>query len=434
MKLQIIDLNSEGEGVAACNGKTIFVEGALEGEEVIAKQLLQKKNYDRAETVEIEKASSFRRKAPCPYFGSCGGCQIMHLDIEGQLSYKTKKVQQILKKIAGWEGKVENCLPSPQEWGYRNKIQLPVGDGGVMGLYRKRSHEIIPIQRCLIQKNLGEEILLWVKKHAFTTVRFVLIRTSDFEQKALVVFITSGKKKEETVELGRKISEHPKVKGVLEVINQRTDSVILTDQVKLLFGDALLEEKINSKRFFFGALSFFQVNPQQAQKLFACAIEFANIKRKDHVLDAYCGVGVLAILAAEKAEKVWGFEVSKEAVNLARKNAGINHVNNTEFVQGKAEELIEHLDQIDLIFLNPPRKGCEKSMLEIIKNRAIKRIVYISCDPATLARDLQLLDGYSVKRVQPFDMFPQTTHVETVVELEWQGNEKNQPLMQENLK
>lgn len=418
MKYTIIDLTSEGDGVAVFNEKTVFVEGALEGEVVEGKVTLQKKNYDRAETLEIIRPSPLRQKPPCPYFGSCGGCQIMHLKSEGQLAYKTKKVQQALKKIAGLEIEVAKCLPSEEEWAYRNKIQFPVGEQGEMGLYRKGSHEIIPIERCLIQKNLGEEIVFWIKKAIVPSIRFVLIRTSDFEQKAIVVLITSGRKKKESLTLAKKIAVHPKIKGVLEIVNQRTDSVILTDQVQVLSGESFLQEKILSKTFLFGALSFFQVNPQQAQKLFATALGFAKIHATDYVLDAYCGVGILAILAAEKAKRVWGFEVSKEAIMLSKKNAKNNQISNTIFLEGKAEELIDTIEQIDLIFLNPPRKGCEKSMIEKIKKRRIQRIVYISCDPATLARDVQILDCYSVKKVQPLDMFPQTTHVETVVELE----------------
>lgn len=412
---EIIDLNSEGEGVANFQGKITFVEGALEQEIVRAKVVVEKKKYDRAVTVEILKESHFRRKTPCPYFGKCGGCQIMHANREGQLAYKTKKVQLALKKFAHLDVLVNECIASPKEWNYRNKIQLPVGQG-VMGLYRKASNEIIPIERCLIQKKLGEEILDWIKQYSFSLARFVLIRTSDFEDKALVALIHSGKK-QEILELGKKIFTHEKVKGVVSVVNERTDSVILTEKVELLFGEAFLEERILSKRFFFGTLSFFQVNPEQAEHLFAKAIALANIQKTESVLDAYCGVGVLAILAAEKAKKIWGFEVSFEAISFAKKNAEINEVTNLEFMQGKAEELIDHLEQIDHIFINPPRKGCEQSLLEKIKRRGIKNIIYISCDPATLARDLKLLDSYVVKEVQPFDMFPQTTHVETIVKL-----------------
>ncbi len=408
-------LGSKGEAIAKHKGLVIFIYGgALPEEEVEVRIIKVKKNYAQAELLKVRSASPDRVEPPCPYFGKCGGCQIQNWNYARQLVYKRQKVVDALERIGHFTNlAVADCVPSPTEYHYRNKVQLPVV-GGEVGLYAAQSHDVVPIERCLIHCELGEEVFSKVKEFTFEGLRHILIKSSG---ESLVVFIT--RKRVVTEELAEKVmATCPEVVGVVENINQREDNVILGTGYRLVRGRDWIEEELLGCRFRISPHAFFQVNSQQAERLYSKVIELAGVNESTSVLDAYCGVGTLAILLSQKAGRVLGIECVEGAVEDARKNAELNGSTNCEFMVGRVEKLIGGIDDCDVVVVNPPRKGCDGVVLESLLGRLPEKIIYVSCNPATLARDLEILSrSYNLDSVVPFDMFPQTTHVETVVRL-----------------
>lgn len=335
----IEDLSSSGEGVGSIDGKKVFVDGALPGEEVEVEIFEDKKRYARAKLIRLSKASPARRDPVCPLFGTCGGCQLMHLSYEEQLKWKRKKVQEALKRIGGLDVEVSMCIPSPDQLGYRNKIHLHRG-----GLNKRHSHEIVPIDYCYILDPEGNKQLPVVGE---TIIRAPI-------------------------------------------------------------------QTLGHLKFKIGANDFFQVNSKQALQLYQKAISCAKPKGK--VLDAYCGVGCLALFAAGCAEHVLGIEIVQSSVKSAEENAKLNGIANVSFRCGRVENLLPKLGSFDTIFLNPPRGGVEPAVIAALRKHPPKKLIYISCDPATLARDLKALE-FKINEVVPFDMFPQTIHIETLVSL-----------------
>lgn len=423
--IKITSLGSSGEGVGSIDGMKVFIEGALPEEEVEVELTQIKRKYAIGSLKQILVPSPDRRHPPCPLFGTCGGCQIMHLNDDAQLVAKYQKVVDALERIGGFKGiSVNPCIPSPQTLHYRNKIQLPViwdKEKKIIGLYRKNSHEIIPLDRCLIQGSLGEEIFLLLKDLiSVPSIRYLLIRTTHVTQEALVIFVTDGKHSKDLADLADTlINSHPSIKGVVENINPHDDNVILSSHFRLLAGQAYIQDRVGSKQFRFSASSFFQVNPLQAEALYRTAIEWANIHSSHVVMDAFCGVGALTLFAADFAKMSIGIECVPHAIEDARENARANLISNCTFYCGKAEVVMTSLPCPDIVFLNPPRKGCEPELLHFLGSNRPSALLYISCDPATLARDLKILTshGFNIDQVQPFDMFPQTMHVETLVKL-----------------
>ena len=438
IKLTIRDLGNNSEGVGSYEGCTIFVEGALPGEEVEATIYQLKKNYGRARLKAILKASPDRVEPACPLYDKCGGCQVMHLSYEKQLEIKQKKVQEALTRI----GKiidvvVPNCLASPLPFHYRNKIQLPVrmkDNEKAIGLYARSSHDLIEIDHCLIHCALGEEIYQEVRQvikqsslSVFNPItgqgelRHILIKSAVHVQEVLVILVTNGDASTELKRVAQEIQTNcPKVKGVVQNINTRLDNVILGKYYQTLSGQAFIFEKIKELKFKISHASFFQVNTHQAESLYNKALEFANLQGTEVVLDAYCGVGTLSLLFAKYAQEVRGVECVKEAIEDAKENAQINGITNVRFYCDNAEDFIQKQSAVDLILLNPPRQGCHPSFLAKVGKLLPKTVIYISCDPATLARDLKILYtyNYKIKAIQPYDMFPQTAHVECVVKLQ----------------
>ena len=422
-QLKVDALSSEGDGIGSLKGLKVFVPGALPGEEVTFEMEDLKKNFAIGRLISVDSPSPHRVLPPCPIFGLCGGCQLQHLSYTEQLKVKQLRVKEALRRIGHLEVNVEECRPSPSPFHYRNKIQLPLvweQEGLKIGLYRRDSHEIIPIQACLIQSHEGEKILHKLKPllQEEKTLRTLLIRTAKFTGEALVVLVTSGGKDLKT--LAYKIMEQlPEVKGVIENINTSENNVVLGSKWNTLAGAPYLEEKLLGKRFKISAGAFFQVNSEQAEALFSEAMKLACLKKSDTVWDAYCGVGTLALFAAEHVKHVFGTEAFDTAIEDAKKNARLNGVANATFQTARAEDALSKLPQPDVIFLNPPRKGCAEKLMKQIIEKRVERVIYISCDPATLARDLKTLvsGGYEICSIQPFDMFPQTTHVETLVSL-----------------
>ncbi len=421
--LHVTSLSSTGEGIGTLDGLKVFVDGALPGEAISIEITKQKKNYAKGRMLEVLDPSPERTEPICPLFGECGGCQVMHLQYPAQLGLKRQRVVDALERIGGFEKPhVLPCHPSPTSIGYRNKIQLPIiwdGEKKTIGMYRKNSHEIVPIERCFIQCPQGEEILELVSKRLnIPSVRYVLIRNAIFNDEALVVLVTDGRFSDQIQAFGKELmAAHPLIKGVVENVNKRKDNIILGKTFRPLVGRPYLTERLLNKKFKLSASSFFQVNPAQTEHLYEKAISLASIQPNETVFDAYCGVGTLALFAADHAKHVYGVECVAPAIENAMENAQLNDVSNCTFTCGLVEKLIGKFDT-DIVFLNPPRKGCEPAVLDALLKKLPKKIIYISCDPATLARDLAYLTpSYQLDGIQPFDMFPQTMHVETVVKL-----------------
>ncbi len=429
VELYIERLGINGEGVAHLEGFTLFVDGALPGERVRARIVEKRKNFGRAQVVARLTISAHRVQPVCPLFGTCGGCQLMHLNYAQQLEAKRQRVVDALQRIGKlFDVQVLPCMPSPSPTAYRNKIQLPVGAGLQLGLYARNTHDLIPIDKCYIHCELGEKVFQHVQRtiRAFPVegeLKHVLIKTAVNTQQVLVVLVTVSN--EPLVILAEKLmAGMPEIKGVVQNINPADSNVILSTHFRKLAGQDWIEERLHGLLFKVSPASFFQVNPAQAEKLYQQVVEFAELTGEEIVLDAYCGVGTLSLILSQYAKETTGVECVPEAISDAQENAKRNAVGNAKFFCAPAEEFISRLNEVDVAVLNPPRKGCEPLFLQSLVKLAPKRIVYVSCDPATLARDLQFLclQGYRVDAVQPFDMFPQTAHVECVVLLKKIGS------------
>ncbi len=413
----IRDVTISGEGVGTYEGLTIFVEGALPGEKVRGRITEKKPSYAKAELIEILERAEARIKPICPLFGKCGGCQIMHLNYKEQLHLKTKRVRDAFERIGKLKKfKLHLCEPSPKPFHYRNKMQMPVDKNLKLGLYAKRSHQIVPVETCYIQSESTDQILK--KIQLIEGIRHVLVRSNQ-KGEMLIVLVTREQPTSEIKKLAETVSLMKGVKGVLHGLNARDDNVLFSDAYTLLFGEDQIEEEIARIRVKISPASFFQVNLEQAEHLYKKAFELADLKSGDKVLDAYSGIGVFSTYLAKQGIEVTGIEVVEAAVKDAKINALMNGVK-VDFRLGKVEDLIDSIEPIDVVFLNPPRKGCEEIVLQAAVQKNPKKIIYTSCDPATLARDLLFFanQGYAKVEAYPFDMFPQTMHVETVVKIE----------------
>ncbi len=435
---EILTLNSQGQGICSVDGLKIFVDNALPGEKITAKVIQKKKKYGIAKSIKIESTSPKRVAPICPIFKQCGGCQIMHMSYENQLEFKTQKVKDALSRIAKIDFDPSLCIPSPLEFSYRNKIQLPFfqeGEKLKLGLYQKGTNSPIRLERCHIHCDLGEKVFNEVSNllcdfdlKAFDEesksgdLRHLLIKTGIQTNEVLIVFIAASKRSIPALKALSEalIKKCPEVKGVVLNINKKRFNSIAGDEHITLLGRPYIYEKLLDKTFKISAHSFFQVNQKQAENLYQKALEFADLKPDQTLLDAYCGIGTLSLLAAPFVQKVIGIEVVKSAILDAQEAAENNQVSNCTFIKATVEDHIHKIDYLDVAFINPPRKGCDRSVLEALAQKKPQKIIYISCDPATLARDLHFLceNGFELKVVQPFDMFPQTTHVETCALLE----------------
>lgn len=372
----------------------------------------------------------------CPLFGQCGGCQTMDLPYPVQLEKKREKVIAELKRIPS-KIEVLPCIGSPLPFHYRNKLQFPVrekGKGMAFGLYAPFSNDLIEIEQCPVHSRWGEEIYQKVtfllKRSSLRAydplskqgeLRHLLIRSSSRLKQALVVLVTNQAPSPLLFELAQEIlASHPGIQGVVHNLQKETTNVVLGPTYQLLAGVDAIEEQIHGLRFKISAGSFFQINPEQAEQLFTKALEWAALQGNELVLDAYCGVGTFSLIFARKAKTVLGIECVPQAIENAKINQQLNQIENVQFLCTSVEEYIPSLSSIDVLILNPPRKGCDLSFLKKVVEKMVPKIIYVSCNPKSLARDLHFLseEGYSIHSVQPFDMFPQTEHVETVVLLE----------------
>ncbi|MDN3505408.1 MAG: 23S rRNA (uracil(1939)-C(5))-methyltransferase RlmD [Rhabdochlamydiaceae bacterium] len=425
LTLDIERLGINGEGVAHHNKMTIFVEGALPDEKVIATITETRRTFQRAKIKKILIPSDYRVDPICPLFGTCGGCQIMHLSYEMQLLQKQKRVKDAFERI----GKLNNITvhpthPSPSQFEYRNKIALPLTKHLQLGLYKKGSHDIIPVDHCYIHTPLGEKafslVAKLIREKGLKEIKHVIIRTAIKSNQLLIVLVTH---KSLTPRLSSEVKslydEMDEIKGIIHNENSGHGNRIMGKKFTTIIGEGEIEDEICSLRFKVSPSSFFQVNPLQAELLYQKAIELAEFSGSETLLDAYCGVGTLALIASPFVKKVIGVECVAPAIADAKQNAKLNNINNVSFFADHAEDFIKKQKNLDIAFINPPRKGCDKSFLDSIIALSPKKLIYISCDPATLARDLRILEdgGYQIHEAHPFDMFPQTSHVECVVSL-----------------
>ncbi len=420
----IDNFGSSGEGVGTFEGRRVFIEGALPGETVTAKMTLIKKTYAKGVATQVLTASPERVIAPCPYYDRCGGCQLMHLNYPAQLEMKRRRVKDALERIGGFQNShVEQVVPSPRDFSYRNKIQLPV-QGPRIGLYERGTHELVDIEHCLIHSDLGESVYRPIRSlfrelefDQGCEIRHILVKSAVHTGQVLVVVVTEGPPSSKLQKFAdRLLGALPAVKGVVHNLNKKGSNVVLGDHYQTLAGQNFVRDEICGMLFHVSPASFFQVNPFQAEALYRHVLGL--IAPGLTVVDAYCGVGTLSLLASKKARRVIGIEVVPDAIEDAKRNAELNGVKNVDFHCLPVEKALQELRQGDVVILNPPRKGCAPKVISTLLSRRPQSIIYVSCDPATLARDLSLLEGYRLLSVQPFDMFPQTAHVETVALLQ----------------
>ncbi|MBC2392131.1 23S rRNA (uracil(1939)-C(5))-methyltransferase RlmD [Listeria booriae] len=435
------DLTHDGNAVAKIDGYPIFVPQGLPDEIAQIKVLKTNKNYGFGKIIELTKESADRVTPPCLVYSQCGGCQLQHLSYDGQLRMKQKQVAQVMKRIGKQDVEVLPTLGMENPWNYRNKAQVPVGfvNGRlVAGFYQQRSHQIIDMNTCLIQQEENNEVIqtaraifakYYVEPYDETTrkgvLRHLMTRFATTTGELMLVIVTTKlnfpNKEEILAELQQSI---PELTSLVQNVNTANTNVIFGEQTVVLEGREYIMDTIHGISFAISARSFYQVNPEQTEILYAEALKLAGLTGEETVIDAYCGIGSISLCLAKEAKHVYGVEIVPQAIEDARANAKLNKMDNVTFAVGKAEEVIpdwfKQGIKADVLVVDPPRKGCDDALLQTILKMKPKRVVYVSCNPATLARDMLVLTegGYEAKMVQPVDMFPQTTHVECVTVLE----------------
>ena len=433
----IRDLGVHGEGIGSVDGFTVFVPGALPGETVTAEITLLKKSYALGKLLSIEQKSPFRVVPECPVYENCGGCQLSHLTYEGQLDMKYRRVKDVIERIAGELGDlVRPVLPAAHPFAYRNKMAVPAGlvkGKAALGCYRQGSHDIIPVSSCAIQKEENNRLLRFarrfIEKYGISvydektrkgSLRHVLGRVGDGGKMMAILVTASEILPEEERWIEEMQKELPEVVSLWHNIQSKPGNTILGAKIRHLWGRETLTASLCGLQFEVSPYSFFQVHKEQAEILYEKALAYANLKGGETVIDAYCGTGAISLCLAKKAKRVIGIEIVKPAIEDAKKNAKENHMENTEFYAADAGKLMPQLYRQglvpDVIVMDPVRAGCSEEVLKAAAGMNPKRIVYVSCNPATFARDAKILksEGYEIKEVQPVDMFPQTMHVETV--------------------
>ena len=438
--LEIVDCGTDGEGIGKADGFTVFVKDAVIGDTVTAKIMKAKKNYGYGRLMEILNASPYRVEPVCPSARQCGGCQLQAVSYEEQKVFKEKKLRGHLERIGGFTNlPMEPLIGMDEPYHYRNKAQFPVGrnkEGKIVtGFYAGRTHAIIENRDCALgipeNKDVLDRVIAHMEKYNIAPydevtgkglVRHIFVRYGFFTGELMVCLIINGQDLPHQRELVEKLCEIPGMTSISLNMNKKRSNVILGDKVKTIWGKEYITDKIGDISYEISPLSFFQVNPKQTWKLYSKALEYADLHGEETVWDLYCGIGTISLFLAQKAKFVRGVEIVPAAIEDAKRNAQINHIENVEFFVGKAEEVLPREYEkngvyADVIVVDPPRKGCDEMLLKTILKMQPKRVVYVSCDSATLARDLRFLcdNGYELKKVCGVDQFPQTVHVETVV-------------------
>lgn len=439
LTVEIEDIGHDGAGIGKVDGYPLFIKDAVIGDVVEVKVMKAKKNYGYAKLLKIITPSASRVEPLCPYAKQCGGCQIQMMSYEEQLRFKENKVRNNLKRIGGFEEiPMEPILGMKNPFYYRNKAQFPVGydkEGNLItGFYAGRTHSIINNRRCYLGVSENElvlnQVLDWMERNHISAyeeesgkglIRHVLIRYGFTIKEVMVCLVVNGAgipAKEDLIEGLRTI---PGMTSITISSNTKQTNVIMGEKITLLWGQTYITDFIGNIQYQISPLSFYQVNPAQTKRLYETALEYAGLSGDETVWDLYCGIGTISLFLAQRAKQVYGVEIIPAAIEDAKRNARLNQIENAQFFVGKAEEVLPEKyekEQIyaDVIVVDPPRKGCEESVLDTMVQMEPKRIVYVSCDSATLARDLKYLceRGYEMKKVKAIDQFPQTVHVETV--------------------
>lgn len=434
-----VDYTFDGKGIVKKDNRVIFVDGVLKDEEVEIEITHEGKNQTTGNLLKIIKSSPFRIRPFCNLSKECGGCALQHLKYEKQLEFKTEHVQDCINKFAKIDIKVKKCIGMESPFNYRNKSQVPFTMEKKQiryGFYRQNTHKIVQMDHCAIQTEDADEILKTLsnlmKRYKLAAYeedkrkgifRHVLIKKGFSTNQIMVVLVTNvnsfPNRKEIVKDL---VKTHPNIKTVVQNINTRDTNVILGEKEIVLYGSGYIEDILLDVKFKISSKSFYQVNPIQTEKLYSKAIKLANLTKNDRVLDTYCGIGTIGLIASKNVDEVIGVEIVADAIKDAKNNALINNINNANFVLADASDFMVDLaktsEKMDVVFVDPPRKGCDDKFLSSLMKLAPKKIVYISCNPSTLARDLGILkEKYDVLEVQPVDMFPHTYHIETIAML-----------------
>ena len=437
--VDIVDIGQGGVGIGKFEGFTVFVDGGLVKDKIKVKITKSKKNYAVGDIVEIIEPSPYRVERKCSKeLKDCGGCQIQELDYQEQLNIKTNEVKQVISRI----GKLEDVVVHPalgmeEPFRYRNKAQFPIQkvDGSpVIGFYKKKSHDIIPTDQCIIQHDVNDKIIKIIKTYIRAykvsvydekthtgVLRHLVTKVGFTSKEVMVVLVANGRKLPYLNELASVLKENiPGFKTLVVNVNREKTNVILGNENRVIYGDGKINDNIGDLVFEISPLSFFQVNPVQTEVLYNKALEYAALGENDTVFDIYCGIGTISLFLAQRAKKVYGIEIVEEAIKDAKRNAEINNLDNVEFYVGKAEDVVPNMykqgKRANVVVVDPPRKGCDEKVLDTIVSMQPDRVVYVSCNPSTLARDLAYLNekGYKSLEVQPVDMFPHSVHIENV--------------------
>ena len=454
--VEITDIGVSGEGIGHVDGYTLFIKDAVIGDVVEAKVMKAKKNYGYARLMKVITPSEYRVEPKCAFARRCGGCQIQEMSYDRQLVFKDQKIRGNLERIGGFTKDQIDTVMQPvvgmeHPFGYRNKAQFPFGtdkEGNpITGFYAGRTHDIIANTDCALGVEQNKEILKTIlqymrenkiksydEKTGKGLIRHALIRYGFKTKEIMVCLVINGKKLPKAERLIEKLIQIEGMTSITISPNTRRDNVIMGDSYEILWGQGYITDYIGNVKYQISPLSFYQVNPVQTEKLYGLALEYADLKGDETVWDLYCGIGTISLFLAQKAKQVYGVEIVPQAIDDAKENAKINAIDNAEFFVGKAEEVLpeyyaeyerEHNGETahaDVIVVDPPRKGCDETLLETIVKMQPEKVVYVSCDSATLARDLKYLcaNGYEIKMCRGVDQFPQSVHVETVVLLSQQ--------------
>lgn len=436
--VEIIDNGYEGEGIAKIENFTIFVPNSIKGEKVRVLIVKVLKSHAFGKVLEIIKTSEYRKESDCETYKRCGGCDLRHIKYEETLRMKQNAVQSLVNKTLENEVKVEETLGMENPYNYRNKAQYPVGldkEGKpIIGVFANRTHEIIPIKECLIQnkksENLAKFVLEFIKKNNISVynekttkglVRHIVTKIGIKTNEIMCIIVINGRNIPKEKELVSEILKaFPEVKTIVKNINTKNTNVIMGKENINLYGDGYIKDKLGDFVFKISPLSFYQVNPIQAEKLYNIAVKGAEISKDDVVFDLYCGIGTISLFMAKYAKKVYGIEIVEDAIKDAKENSKLNNIKNSEFIAGDVEIVLDDLINKkkiipDIIMVDPPRKGLDNKSINNILKISPKKVVYVSCNPATLVRDLKSLEEkYEIKTIKPVDMFPFSKHIECV--------------------
>ena len=439
--VDIIDNGFEGEGIAKIDDFTIFIPGAIKGEKIKILIVKVLTSYAFGKILEILEKSEFRTTEDCDSYKRCGGCNLRHVKYEHTLKMKQQAVQSLVNKTLKNRIQVKDVIGMENPINYRNKAQFPLGlnkqNEPIIGVFANRTHEIIEMNNCLIQNPIAEEIskfvLDFIIKNKISVYdenireglfRHIVIKVGIKTNDIMCILVVNGKDIPNEEELIKNlIKKFPNIKTIIKNINTKNTNVILGNENINLYGDGYITDKLGEFTFKISALSFYQVNPIQAEKLYNIGVRAANITKKDTVFDLYCGIGTISLFMAKYAKKVYGVEIVEQAIEDAKQNAEINNIENTEFIAGDTEIILDDLINNkkiipDVVMVDPPRRGLDNKTIENILKIKPNRFVYISCNPATLIRDLSKVEEvYDIKEMQPIDMFPFTCHVECIAVL-----------------